>query len=170
MGKHDLTDPLDPAKDPFAEVRPQLHRLIEVLSQALAAGFRFTLYEDHSRMSFDLSDILKWSKRDLDDGGIDFTSSYPDACGYSRNYRGSQLKQNFQYITSHLPDRRDDPTLAPCTSEHDWRTVSELNAWISCGGDDHTQVVLWVSRTASVFNDCTDCLPLGSLQVFSRNV
>ncbi len=170
MGKHDLTDPLDPAKDPFAEVRPKLLRLIQVLSQALTAGFRLTVYEDYSGMSFDLADILKWSKRDLGDGGIDFTSSYQDACGYSRNHLGSQLKQNFKFITDHLPDRSDDSALAPFMTEDDWDIAAELNSWISRGGNDHTRIVLWVSRTSPVFDDCTRCLPLGSLQVFSRNI
>ena len=170
IGNHDVTDPLDPEQDPFAEVRPQLHRLIEVLGRALTAGFRFTVYEDYSRMSFDLKDILEWSRRDLEDGGIDFTSSYQDACGYSKNWQGSQLKQNFRYITDHLPDRRDDAALAPFLTESDWKIVAELNAWISTGGSDHTRVVLWVSRAASVFDNRTGCLPLGSFQVFSRNV
>ena len=170
MGKQDITDPLDPGQDPFTEVRPQLLRLIQVLDQALTAGFRFTVHEDYSGMSFDLSDILRWSRRDLADGGIDFTSSYQDACGYSENVQGSQLKQNFRYITDRLPDRRKDPALAAFMTAGDWDIVAELNAWISAGRSDHARIVLWVSRTASVFDDCAGCLPLGSFQVFSRNI
>ena len=170
MGKHEVTDPIDPNHDPFAEVRPQFLRLIGALQQALAAGFQFTVHEDHSGMSFALRDIVNWSKRDLESGGIDFTSSYEDACGYSDNFQGSQLKQNLRYITDCLPDRKDDPILTSCMTDRDWSMVTELNSWISNGGNDQGQVVVWVSSAASVFDDCTMCLPVGSFHTFSRNV
>lgn len=170
MGAHDLADPLDPAKDPFADIRPHLFQLIQALEAALEAGFEFTVHEDHSGMSFTLKDIVEWSRRDLEDGGIDFTASYEDGCGYSGNWQGSQLKQNFKYITDSLPERADDPILASCITGQEWAIVAELNEWLSKDGDDHMRVVLWVTRDNPVFDDCTGCLPLGSLETFSRNM
>ncbi len=86
MAAHDVKDPLDPGYDPFSEVQAHFLQLIEVLERVLAAGFEFTVYEDHSGLSFDLKDIVVWSRRDLENGGLDFTSSYESACGYSKNF------------------------------------------------------------------------------------
>ena len=75
MGMHDIQDGLDPGKDPFRDIRPQLFRLISVLEEVMSRGFRFTVHEDHSGMSFSLNDIIAWTRRDLENPGLDFTSS-----------------------------------------------------------------------------------------------
>ena len=170
MSKRDLTDPLDPGKDPFAEKHSQLFKLIKVLQQALAKGFQFKVHEGYSGMSFRLSDILNWSKRDLKDKGIDFTSSPEDGLGYSLNYQGSQLKQNFKYITDNLPGRKNDEFLASCMTEHCWSVVAELNSWLREGEDDKKRVIVQVSCSAPIFDNCHGSLPIGSLKVFSRNI
>jgi hypothetical protein len=170
MSRQALADPLDPDVDPFTAVRPHLDRILNVLQSAVADGFQFEVHEIHSKMVFSLKDILNWSKRDLEIGGIDFTSSYRDACGYANNFQGSQLKQNIKTIAEHLPERKNDPILAERMSEHDWKCLSELNQWITTGGNDHSRVVLWIRRSAPIFDDCRRCVPLGSLDVFSRNV
>jgi len=121
-------------------------------------------------MSFKLKDIIDWSRRDLDDGGIDFASSYEDGCGYSDNWQGSQLKQNFKYITDSLPEKSSDPILASHITDQEWAIISELNSWLSKDGNDQARVVLWVARDQSVFDDCSSCLPLGSWATFSRNM
>jgi len=170
MRLEDLSDPLDPAADPFQPIRPKLSTLIAVLRQQVARGFRFTVYEDYSSLSFDLKDILNWSKRDLDDPGIDFTSSHHSATGYAHNYHGSQLKQNLKYITDHLPAFRKDPVLAAGMTAEDWRIVDEVNKWISGSGTPCIKIVIWVRRPCPAFEVQGGCLPVGSFDYFIRRV
>jgi hypothetical protein len=169
MSTCDLKDPLDPKTDPFQEVRPQLFRLIEALERALAKGFTFTVHEDYSNLSFDLKDILKWSRRDLENAGLDFTSSYKSASGYSRNYQGSQLKQNFKYITDHLTKRIENSSPLLDMTEEDQAATSLINIWLSENKNGGSRVVIWVRRSALTLG-ANQCLPLGSLQAFSRSI
>jgi len=171
MSAKDLTDPLDPSFDPIAPVRASLRRLLELLDGLLASGFEFTVHEDYSGLSFDLKDIVAWTKGDLDHPGIDFTSSYESACGYAQNFQGSQVKQNFKFITDHLPGRADDPLLKTSMTDDDWRLVSEINAWVSRESADHKRVVLWVRRSCPAFESDTDeGLVLGSFEHFCTRV
>lgn len=169
MGLHDLQEGLDPDNDPFSEMRPQLFHLICILEEVLSKGFKFTVHEDYSGMSFSLNDIIAWSRRDLENPGMDFTSLYDNACGYSKNFCGSQLKQNFKYITDHLP-LANDPILKSEMSEEDWKIISLVNSWIVREDDDYTRIVVWLRRSQSAFDENRRCLPLGSLSIFKRNV
>jgi hypothetical protein len=170
MGLHDLQEGLDPGNDPFGEIRPQLFHLISVLEEVLSKGLEFTVHEDYSGMSFSLKNIVAWSRRDLENPGMDFTSLYDNACGYSKNFRGSQFRQNFKYITDHLPEWANDPILKSVISEEDWKIVSLVNSWIVGKEDNHTRIVVWVRRSHSAFDENRRCLPLASLPVFNRNV
>jgi hypothetical protein len=171
MSAKDLTDPLDPSFDPIAPVRGKLRRLLEMLGGLLASGFEFTVHEDYSGLSFDLRDIVAWTKGDLDHPGIDFTSSYESACGYAQNFQGSQVKQNFRYITDHLPQRADDPLLKARMTADDWRLVSEINAWASDESPAHKRIVLWVRRSCPAFESDTEKGPvLGSFEHFCARV
>ena len=171
MSSRDLIDPLDPSFDPFQPIRAKLYRLIGILQRLLDGGFRFTVYEDYSGLSFDLRNILLWTKRDLDSPGIDFTSSYESACGHAKNFQGSQLKQNFKYITDHLPERRSDPLVQAAMDEEDWRFVSEINDWVSRKSPEHRKVVIWVRRSCSAFeSDQNNCISIGSLEYFCDKV
>jgi hypothetical protein len=156
MSSKDLTDPLDPALDPLQPIRAKMSRLLALLEDPVKSGFQFTVYEDYSGLSFDLRDIIAWSKGDLEHPGIDFTSTHESACGYAQNYQGSQLKQNFKYITEHLPGRADDPLLKARMTEEDWRTVTEINAWVSRQSPEHRRVVIWVRRSCPVFESEAD--------------
>ena len=127
------------------------------------------MHEDYSGMSFSLNNIIAWTRRDLDNPGLDFTSLHESACGYSKNFNGSQLKQNFKYITDHLPERADDPIIKFGMSEKDWEVVFTINSWITNGDTTHDRIVVWVRRTQSAFDKSQKCLPLGSLPVFKRN-
>jgi len=170
MGLQDLQEGLNPDNDPFREIRPQLFQLICILENALSKGFQFTVHEDYSGMSFSLNDIITWSRRDLENPGLDFTSFYDNAAGYSRNFCGSQLKQNFKYITDHLPELSNDSILKSEICGEDWKIISRVNSWIIGGDNSHTRVIVWVKRSQSVFDENQRCLPLGSLQIFKRNV
>ena len=170
MGLHELQKGIDPENDPFSEIRPQLFHLISILEKVLLKGFKFTVHEDYSGMSFSLNNIIAWSRRDLENPGIDFTSLYDSAWGYSMNFRGSQLKQNFKYITDHLPELANEPILKSEMSEKDWKIVSLVNTWMVGEEDNHTRIVVWVKRSQSTFDENRRCLPLGSLSVFRRNV
>lgn len=170
MGLQDFQEGIDPDNDPFSEIRPQLFHLICILEKVLSKGFKFTVHEDYSGMSFSLNNIITWSRRDLENPGIDFTSLYDNACGYSKNFRGSQLKQNFKYITDHLPELANEPILKSEISEEDWKIVSLVNSWIVGEDDDHTRIVVWVKRSQSTFDENRRCLPLGSFPVFKRNI
>jgi hypothetical protein len=113
MSSTNLTDPLDPANDPFAAMRPTLYRLLDVLQGLVDAGFQFNVREDHfgQKYAHNLRLIVAWTRNDLCNPGIDFTTSYYDACGYADCCQGSQLKENFRYITAHLPEHRGEPVL-----------------------------------------------------------
>ena len=94
MSSVNLTDPLDPANDPFAAMRPKLYRLLDVLQRLTDGGFQFIVREEHFGVKYanDLRLIVAWSRNDLDNPGIDFTTSYYDACGCSDSCQGSQLQ------------------------------------------------------------------------------
>jgi len=168
MSAKDLTDPLDPGHDPFAAIRPDLCRLIEALQRASREGFELTVHEDHSGLSFPLRDILAWSKRDLDDPGLDFTSVPTDGRGYARNFQGSQLRQNWRTITGQLPRRRGDPVLT--LTDDDWDRVSRVNAWIVRGDPEHRALVIWVPRGSPAFDVARGCELVGSLDVCRERV
>ena len=170
MGLHDLQKGFEPENDLFQKIRPELFHLISMLENALSKGFKFTVYQAYNGWSFSLNDILAWSRNDLEKPGIDFTSSYKKAHGFSKNYRGSQLKQNFKYITDNLPKRSNDPILKSIMGAKDWETVSIINAFLSNETASHSRAIVWLRRSHSVFNENTACLPLGSLQVFKENI
>ena len=169
MSAMDLTDPLDPTYDPFACIRAELLQLIATLERLLDAGFNFTVHEDYSGCAFPLRDILAWTRGDLSHPGIDFTSSYVSACGYVQNYRGSQLKQNFRYITGHLPE--DDPLIRRHMGEAEWRLVKTVNRWMSTESAAHRPVVIHARRSCHVFEaEGTTCLLCGSFPFFRQQV
>ncbi|HUT75594.1 MAG TPA: hypothetical protein VM221_12265 [Armatimonadota bacterium] len=170
MCLEDLSDPLDPQADPFRPIRPELCHLLEILQAQVSRGFRFTVHEDYSSFSFDLKDILDWSKRDLDSPGIGFASIHHSALGYAHNYRGSQLKQNLKYITDHLPERKDDPILRAGMTAAGWALVERVSEWVSSGDLVCTKVVIWVRRTSPAFEVNEGALPLGSLDYFMGRV
>lgn len=175
MSAKDLRDPLDPSCDPFESVRPTLLRFIDVLESLVAGGLQFTVREDHFGEAYahDLRSILGWSRRDLSDPGIDFTSSYYDACGYADCYQGSQLKQNFKTITDELPGRKDDPVVKAGMSNEDWALVAEVNAWVSQESAAHRSVVLRIRRSCPAFDGYAKrqaVPPVGSFDSFCRNV
>ena len=171
MSSKDLKNPLDPSFDPFKEIRPKMYRLIGILQRLIDSGFQFTVYEDYSGMSFNLRDILVWTKRDLGSPGIDFTSSYESAYGYAKNFQGSQLKQNFRYITDHLPERRNDSLVQTGMTEEDWKLVSEINNWVSRESPTNRMVVIWVRRSCSALESDQDkCISVGSFEYFCDKV
>ena len=170
MGLYDLQKGLDPKNDPFSEIRPKLFDLINVLEKAMSKGFNFTVHEDYSSMSFTLNNIIAWSRRDLKNPGLDFTSLHESACGYSKNYNGSQLKQNFKYMTDHLPEKADDPILKSEMKEKDWNIVSAINSWLVNGKGSNNRVIVWIKRSHPAFDVNRRCLPLGSLPVFKENI
>jgi hypothetical protein len=83
MSSKDLTDPLDPALDLQQPIRAKISRLLALLEGLVKSGFQFTVHEDYSGLSFDLRDIIAWTKGDLEHPGIDFTSNHESACGSS---------------------------------------------------------------------------------------
>jgi hypothetical protein len=171
MSAKDLRDPLDPSADPFAAFRPKVYRLLAVFEQLLASGFRFTVHEDYSGLSFDLRDIVAWTRGDLDNPGIDFTSSHESASGYAQNFQGSQLKQNLRYITLHLPERRSEPLVEARMRQRDWGLVSEIGAWASQVSPAHQPVVIWVRRSCPALESDVQTGPLlGSFEWFCEQV
>ena len=167
-----LTDPLDPAIDPFAEIRPALYLLLDVLEDLVEAGLSFTVVEEHfgERWEHDLGNIVAWTRNDLDHPSIDFTTSYYDACTYADCCQGSQLKQNFGYITTHLPGCEGDPVVRARMGAAQWSLVDEVGGWIRRGAGGHTSVVLHVDRACPAFDPDPQCLPAGSLEGFSAKV
>ena len=131
MSRKDVTDPLDPTFDPFAPIRESLFRLMGILQKLLDAGFEFAVHEDYSGYSFPLQHILDWTRNDLGPRGIDFTPKHEDASGYAQNFQGSQLKQNFRFITDRLPDSADQQLVRRTMTAADWGVVSEVGEWVS---------------------------------------
>ena len=172
MSSANLTDPLDPANDPFAPVRPRLYQLLDVLQGLVDNGFQFAVREEHfgQKYAHDLRLIVAWTRNDLDHPGIDFTTSYYDACGYADCCQGSQLKENFSYITKHLPDRRDDPIVRGRMREQDWSLVAEIRHWIERDAAQHRSIVLWADRSCPAFDPDPRCQPVGSMEGFSGKV
>jgi hypothetical protein len=169
MSAKDLVDPLEPARDPFDEVRPDLDALLALLERLLGAGFAFTVHEDYSGLSFDLRDIVAWTRRDLAEPGLDFTSSLESACGYAQNHEGSQLRQNFRYITAHLPARRDEPLVRRLTCGADWTRAARLYDWMARASPDHERVVVWVRRSCPAF-DGSGSPFVGSFECFRERL
>ncbi len=177
MSAKDLGDGLDPSADPFMLIRPKLDQLIEVLSSLVEAGFKFTVREEHFGhvCEQDLGLILRWTRNDLGNPGIDFTSSHGDACGYADCHQGSQLKQNFKYITDHLPDAKGDPIVREVMGKAEWSLVGEVNEWVSQESPEHWSVVIWVRRSCPAFDGHGKwsgfaALPVGSFECFCENV
>lgn len=171
MSVKDVADPLDPAHDPFEAIRPRLYGLLTILQRLLDAGFQFTVHEDYSGLSFDLRDIVRWTRRDLDNPGLDFTSRHESACGYARNFQGSQLKQNVRYITDNLPERRSDPLVRESITPADWQLVRRVNAWVVRESAEHRSVVARVRRSCPVFDIGDDPhLLLGSFARFCARI
>lgn len=171
MSVKDLVDPLDPGADPFSPIRPSLLQLIERLNILLDAGFEFTIHEDHSGYDFVLRDILNWTSHDLANPGVDFTSSHEGACGYGKNFQGSQLRQNFKYITEHLPEWSDDPHVRQLWTGEDWQSVRTIHRWIAHQSPRHQQAVIWVRRSHPSFeSERPSCLLCGSFAFFQRRI
>jgi hypothetical protein len=170
MSARDLADPLDPAHDPFAAVRARLYWLLDLLEGLLAHGFEFTVHEDYSGLSFDLKDIVAWTRCDLSDPGIDFASDHGSARGYAQNHEGSQLRQNLRYITAHLPDRRDDPLVRSMVRERHWAEIAELHEWAAGSSPEHRPVVVQVRRSCEAFEpEGPQPLLVGSCRRFRRS-
>jgi len=172
MSSINLTDPLDPACDPFSAMRPTLYRLLDVLQGLVDVGFQFTVREEHfgQRYSHDMRLIVAWTRKDLDNPGIDFTTSYYDACGYADCCQGSQLKENFQYITAHLPGCREEAIIRERMGDAEWSLVDEVGNWIRRDAHQHRSVVLHVDRGCPAFDADSRCQPVGSLEGFARKV
>jgi hypothetical protein len=172
MSTVNLTVPLDPANNPFAAVLPTLCRLLDVLQALVDAGFKFTVREEHfgQQYAHDLRLIVAWTRRDLDNPGIDFTTSYYDACGYADCCQGSQLKENFQYITTYLPDCKGDPVVGERMGRGEWALVDEVRNWISGDASRHQSVVLHADRSCPAFDADSRCQPVGSLAAFTDKV
>ncbi|HUW35191.1 MAG TPA: hypothetical protein VM223_26575 [Planctomycetota bacterium] len=172
MSSANLTDPLDPAKDPFAAMRPKLYRLLDALQRLTDSGFQFVVREEHFGVKYanDLRLIVAWTRNDLDNPGIDFTTSYYDACGYADCCQGSQLKENFRYITSHVPERKDDPVVRRLMGAEEWALVGDVADWIAQGAAEHRSIVLHVDRSCPAFDPDARCQPVGSLEGFSQKV
>jgi len=144
MSMNDLVDPLDPNRDPFKEIHHQLFALLDVLQELLDAGFRFRLREEHFGNVWwhELQDIVAWTRRDLQDTGIDFTSHRKGAREYADCYYGSQLKENFRYIADHLPDHREGPAIRSVMTEERWTLLSDVSDWISIPPREHRRIVI----------------------------
>ena len=172
MSAANLVFPLDPAKDPFEPLRPKLFQFLEMLDRLVNKGFKFQLVEEHfgDTAIHELSDIVNWSRNDLNDGGIDFISSHQDAKGYSDCYQGSQLKQNFKYIVEHLPAHKAELSAGTLMREKDWSLVSEVKEVICQEAKDHKRIVLWAQRSCPVFDSSDDCLWVGSFESFSSKL
>jgi len=172
MSARDLKDPLDPNDNPFGGMSAKLQQALEVLQRVVDSGFQFALIEEHwgRRYEHSLGNIVAWTRNDLRDSRIDFTSNYQYAREYADNWQGSQLKQNFKYIAEHLPKHRAEPALKAAMTDDDWRLLAEINRWVCEESPDHKGVVLWIRRSSPVFDANSECLPLGSFEVFRRNV
>jgi len=178
MSAKDVRDPLDPSFDPFEPIQEELRRLVGMLESLVAAGLDFPVREEHFGREYvnPLLHILAWTKNDLTNRGIDFTSSYYDACSYADCWQGSQLKQNFKCITEHLLGMRGgNPVLQATIREEDWSVVSAVNAWVSAASPEHRRVALWVRRCCSAFDAHSKradfiVLPVGSFDSFSGAV
>jgi len=171
MSAKDVADPLDPGHDPFEEIRPQLFLLLDLLQQLLNKGFQFQLREEHFGAVHwhELKNIVKWTRRDLEDSGIDFTSDCGAARDYSDCCQGSQLKQNFKCITEHLPEHRNDPVLSSLMSKEEWQLVSHVSNWVLLSSPEHRSVVIHVRRSCPILVSTDRFLPVGSLESFKNN-
>lgn len=80
---------LDPKHNAFGEYRDLFLRYAEALQALVDGGFEFTVHDTYDNP---LSNIVRWTLRDLQSPSIDFTESY------AQNYCGSQVKHNFRII------------------------------------------------------------------------
>jgi hypothetical protein len=172
MSRKDLTFPLDPKGNPFAEAASKISEFLDMLLRVVDAGFRFKVVEQHWGQAYehDLRDIVTWSKRDLANGGLDFTAHYQAAREYADNWQGSQLKQNLKYVTNHLPECVDNALLATIFNEEDWNLLHEVKQWISEESLNNRGIVLWVRRSCPVFEP-TDSFPfVGTFDSFQKYI
>ena len=172
MSRRDLSDPIDPARNPHAEALPLVRKCLDVLQRAVDSGFEFTLVETHWGQSWrhDLRNIVAWSKNDLNHPRIDFISTLQAAREYSDNWQGSQLKQNMKYIAEHLPENKNDPMLKQALAEPDWALFERVGHWVSNGHADHVGIVLWLRRSHPALRSKLRCAPIGALPDFRGRI
>ena len=172
MSEKDLDFPLNPKRNPFTEMVPKISEFLNILQRAVDSGFRFKLVEEHWGKSYehDLKNIVTWSRRDLVDGGLDFTASYQAAREYADNWQGSQLKQNLKYITNHLPEHRDNALLVTVLDEKDWKLLHEVKQWVIKELPNNQGMVLWVRRSCPVFEPIDSCPFVGTFDSFRKYI
>ena len=101
MDKNDLIFPLDPNFRPFNPVKDLILGFYDALDKLIENGILFNVVETHFGVTYkhDLRNIVRWSRRDINMTGIDFTSNYKEALEYADCWQGSQLKQNIKTIS-----------------------------------------------------------------------
>lgn len=104
MDKADLVFPLNPENRPFEQNKGMILSFFNIVEEILDTGHTFEVVEEHfgNRCVHDPRNLVKWSRRDLELKGIDFTSNYNSAREYSDCWQGSQLKQNIKSMSAHL--------------------------------------------------------------------
>jgi hypothetical protein len=160
---------LDPNKNPLKDMMPLLMEYSEFLLNLIEKGLEFEVNDFYVEP---LQKVLNWTIRDIKNPGIDFTTNYADAATYAFNYGGSQVKHNFNIITSTISDCVNQP----CFSEKERRQLLKLTKkvqeLISIDKNiKHKPVVVKVKRSCAAFqNALVGELNIGSYQFFLERV
>ena len=163
--------PLDPLKHPFQTELPMLLSFLDVIDRLISNGLAFDVIETHfgNTCVHDLRNIVKWTRRDLSRQEIDFTSKYQSAREYSDCWQGSQLKQNFKYISTHILERKQSSEFADILRSTDLTIIEQVYHWLTITRDNSAPIVIWVQRSLDFFKESQQLLPLGSFQTFLTN-
>ena len=88
---------LNPNQNPHDGFMPLFLEYSEFLLSLIGKGLEFHVNDFYVEP---LQKVLNWIIRDIKNPGVDFTTNYADAAAYAFNYAGSQIKHNFNIITS----------------------------------------------------------------------
>lgn len=170
MSLTNLTYPLNPLKNPFSAALPMIQEFLCVLQRLVDKGFAFTLIEKHWDKIYrhELRNIVAWSKNDLRNPNIAFTSRYESAREYADNWQGSQIKQNLKYISDHLPAYRKNPVITSEMNAQDWDLVARVGEWAGQQVPGHQGIVLWVRRSSNAFRTNAEFPLVGQRESFQN--
>ena len=172
MSSVNLGDYLSPDNDPYEGWYKEIHIFYDVMQHLIDSGLEFDLKEEHfgNICYHKLSNIIKWSKRDLKDDGIDFTTDFNGAKEYSDCYQGSQMKQNINTIINHLLQNKSDKIIKNNLKASNWKLIQEIKDKLLKSNIEHQSIVLCIKRSLPIFVHSNYPLLLGSFENFKENL
>ena len=166
MSSLDLIFPLDPSRSLFQDQKNMILDFFNTVEKMVSNGNSIEVTETHfgNTCVHDINNIIKWTRRDLDTSGIDFTSKYQSGVEYSDCWQGSQLKQNIKTISDNILRSKNVYNL----SSEDIIIIEKTSEWVNTPRHGHKPVVLWISRELDIFKESHKPQYVGSFDYFKN--